>query len=154
MIQRWITWRFMRTLITLRKRSIKVMRRLEAREPIEMDQIQKLIYTITLRLIHDPSSELRSNSIDFSYQIENDNYLIIIKTSAGHYTINLIEYKTRQLINNFDVLFDVDHVKIIIENYEREVHKRMKSKLLMKTNRVTRHLQTILSDIDEKQKQA
>lgn len=152
MIERWIRWRFMRTLVTLRKRSLKVMRRLEAREPVQMDQIQKLVYTITLRLIHDPSSELRSNSIDYSYQIENDNYLIIIKTSSGYYSINLIEYKTRQLINNFDVLFDVDHVKVIIENYEREVHKRMKSKLLMKTNRVTRHLQTVLNEIDEKQK--
>lgn len=152
MIKTWIRWRFMRNLVTLRKRSIKVMRRLEAREPVQMDQIQKLIYTITLRLIHDSSSELRFNSIDYSYQIENDNYLIIIKTSAGYYSINLIEYKTRQLINNFDVLFDVDHVKVIIENYEREVHKRMKSKLLMKSNRVTRHLQTILNDIDEKQK--
>ena len=127
------------------------MRSLESREPAQMDQIQKLVYTITLRLIHDPSSELRSNSIDYSYQIENDNYLIIIKTSSGFYSINLIEHKTRQLINNFDVLFDVDQVKVIIENYEREVHKRMKSKLLMKTNRVTRHLQTILNDIDEKQ---
>ena len=151
MIQRWIRWRFMRNLVTLRKRSLKVMRSLESREPTQMDQIQKLVYTITLRLIHDPSSELRSNSIDYSYQIENDNYLIIIKTSSGFYSINLIEHKTRQLINNFDVLFDVDQVKVIIENYEREVHKRMKSKLLMKTNRVTRHLQTILNDIDEKQ---
>jgi hypothetical protein len=128
------------------------MRRLETRESSEMDQVQKLVYTITLRLIHDTSSELRSNSIDYSYQIENDNYLVIIKTSSDYYSINLIEYKTRQLINNFDVLFDVEHVKVIIENYEREVHKRMKSKLLMKTNRVTRHLQTILNDIEEKQK--
>lgn len=151
-IQRWIRWRFMRSLINMRNRSLKVMRRLETRESSEMDQVQKLVYTITLRLIHDTSSELRSNSIDYSYQIENDNYLVIIKTSSDYYSINLIEYKTRQLINNFDVLFDVEHVKVIIENYEREVHKRMKSKLLMKTNRVTRHLQTILNDIEEKQK--
>jgi len=142
----------MRSLINMRNRSLKVMRRLETRESSEMDQVQKLVYTITLRLIHDTSSELRSNSIDYSYQIENDNYLVIIKTSSDYYSINLIEYKTRQLINNFDVLFDVEHVKVIIENYEREVHKRMKSKLLMKTNRVTRHLQTILNDIEEKQK--
>ena len=151
-IHRWIRWRFMRSLINMRNRSLKVMRRLETRESSEMDQVQKLVYTITLRLIHDTSSELRSNSIDYSYQIENDNYLVIIKTSSDYYSINLIEYKTRQLINNFDVLFDVEHVKVIIENYEREVHKRMKSKLLMKTNRVTRHLQTILNDIEEKQK--
>ncbi len=152
MIQIWLRWRFMRSLVTMRNSSIKVMRRLEAREPVEMDQIQKLVYAITMKLIVDPTSELRSNSIDYSYQIENDNYLIIIKPSSNYYSINLIEYKTRQLINNFDVPFDVDPIKVIIERFEREVHKRMKSKLLMKTTRVAKHLQVILNDIEEKQK--
>lgn len=152
MIQIWLRWRFMRSLVTMRNSSIKVMRRLEAREPVEMDQIQKLVYAITMKLIVDPTSELRSNSIDYSYQIENDNYLIIIKPSSNYYSINLIEYKTRQLINNFDVPFDVDPIKVIIERFEREVHKRMKSKFLMKTTRVAKHLQVILNDIEEKQK--
>lgn len=151
MIQRWLRWRFMRSLVTMRNRSIKVMRRLEAREPVQMDQIQKLVYTITMKLIHDPTSELRSNSIDYSYQIENDNYLIIIKPTSNYYSINLIEYKTRQLINNFDVPFDIDPIKVITERFEREVHKRMKSKLVMKTSKVAKHLQVILNDIEEKQ---
>ena len=153
MIQRWIRWRVMRNLITMRNRSIKVMRRLEAREPVQMDQIQKLVYEITLKLIADPTSELRSNSIDYTYQIENDNYLIIIRSTSNLYSINLIEYKTRQLINNFDVPFDVDPIKVILEKFQREIHKRMKSKLLMKTTRVAKHLQVILNDIEEKQKQ-
>jgi len=143
----------MRNLITMRNRSIKVMRRLEAREPVQMDQIQKLVYEITLKLIADPTSELRSNSIDYTYQIENDNYLIIIRSTSNLYSINLIEYKTRQLINNFDVPFDVDPIKVILEKFQREIHKRMKSKLLMKTTRVAKHLQVILNDIEEKQKQ-
>jgi hypothetical protein len=143
----------MRSLITMRNRSIKVMRRLEARDPVQMDQIQKLVYEITLKLIADPTSELRSNSIDYTYQIENDNYLIIIRSTSNLYSINLIEYKTRQLVNNFDVPFDVDPIKIILEKFQREIHKRMKSKLLMKTTRVARHLQVILNDIEEKQKQ-
>jgi hypothetical protein len=129
------------------------MRRLEAREPVQMDQIQKLVYEITLKLIADPTSELRSNSIDYTYQIENDNYLIIIRSTSNLYSINLIEYKTRQLINNFDVPFDVDPIKVILEKFQREIHKRMKSKLLMKTTRVAKHLQVILNDIEEKQKQ-
>lgn len=153
MIQRWIRWRVMRNLITMRNRSIKVMRRIEAREPVQMDQIQKLVYEITLKLIADPTSELRSNSIDYTYQIENDNYLIIIRSTSNLYSINLIEYKTRQLINNFDVPFDVDPIKVILEKFQREIHKRMKSKLLMKTTRVAKHLQVILNDIEEKQKQ-
>lgn len=152
MIQRWLRWRVMRNLITLRNKSIRVMRRLEAREPAQMDQIQKLVYEITLKLIADPTSELRSNSIDYTYQIENENYLIIIRSMSNLYSINLIEYKTRQLINNFDVPFDVDPIKVILEKFQREIHKRMKSKLLMKTTRVAKHLQVILNDIEEKQK--
>lgn len=152
MIQRWIKWKLMRSLVTMRNRSLKVMRRLEAREPVEMDQIQKLVYTITLKLIHDSTSELRSNSIDYTYQIENDNYLVIIRPTSNYYSINLIEYKTRQLINNFDVPFDIEPIKVITERFEREVHKRMKSKLIMKTSKVAKHLQVILDDIEEKQK--
>lgn len=152
MIQRWIKWKLMRSLVTMRNRSLKVMRRLEAREPVEMDQIQKLVYTITLKLIHDSTSELRSNSIDYTYQIENDNYLVIIRPTSNYYSINLIEYKTRQLINNFDVPFDIEPIKVITERFEREVHKRMKSKLIMKTTKVAKHLQVILDDIEGKQK--
>ena len=152
MIERWIKWKLMRSLVTMRNRSLKVMRRLEAREPVEMDQIQKLVYTITLKLIHDSTSELRSNSIDYTYQIENDNYLVIIRPTSNYYSINLIEYKTRQLINNFDVPFDIEPIKVITERFEREVHKRMKSKLIMKTTKVAKHLQVILNDIEEKQK--
>lgn len=127
------------------------MRKLEgSRDVSEMDQIQKVIFKITSKLIHDPHSELRSNNIDYTYHIENENYLIIIRPQSGHYSINLIEYKTRQLINNFDVPFDVSHVKILIEQYEREVHKRMKSKLLMKTTKVVKHLQSILTEIEDK----
>lgn len=126
------------------------MRRLEASENSKMDQIQKLVYEITLKLIHNPDSELRSSNIDYTYHIENENYLIIIRPQSGHYSINLIEYKTRQLINNFDVPFDVNDVRILIEYFDREVHKRMKSKLLMKTTKVARHLQTILNEIDIK----
>ena len=151
MIKRWIKWKYMRSLVEMKKKSIKVMRMLESRETTKMDTIQKLVYTITLRLIHDPNSELRSNSIDYTYHIENENYLIMIRPQSGHYSINLIEYKTRNLINNFDVPFDVEHIKVIIDNYDREIHKRMKNNLLMKTNKVAKHLQTILKEIDEKQ---
>lgn len=153
MIKRWIRWRYMRTLVNMKNRSIRFMRMMEDREAEEMDTIQKLVYTITLRLIHDSSSELRSNSIDYTYHIENDNYLIIIRPQSGYYSINFIEYKTRQLINNFDVPFDVDHVKILIENYEREIHKRMKNRMLIKTSKVAKHLQNILNEIEEKQKE-
>ena len=152
MIKRWVRWRYLRSIAVMKERSLKFMRMVESRESTEMDNIQKLVYTITLKLIHDQDSELRANSIDYTYQIENDNYLVIIRPQSGFYSINLIEYKTRQLINNFDVPFDATHIKVLIENYEREVHKRMKTKMLIKTTKVAKHLQTILNEIDTKQK--
>ncbi len=152
-MKKWIKWRWARFLVRLRNKSISFLRRLEARENSKMDQIQQLVYDITMKLIHDPKSELRSNSIDYTYHIENDNYLIIIRPHSGHYSINLIEYKTLQLINNFDVPFDVNDVDILIDRFKREVHKRMKSKILLKTTKVAKHLQTILSEIDIKKEQ-
>jgi len=151
-MKRWFKFRRLRLLVYLRNKFITVMRKLETKDVSEMDQIQKVIFSITSKLIHDQHSELRSNNIDYTYHIENENYLIIIRPQGGHYSINLIEYKTRQLINNFDVPFDVSHVKILINQYDREVHKRMKSKLLMKTTKVVKHLQSILVEINEKQK--
>lgn len=149
-MRRFFRRRFLRTLVILRRRSIKVMRRLEARESLQMDQIQKVVYNITLKLIHDPESELRSNSIDYTYHIENDNYLIIIRPQSNNYSITLIEYKSEGVINNFDVPFATANVRQIVSKFEREVHKRMKSKMLMKTTKVVKHLQSIYNEIEEK----
>lgn len=151
-MKRWFKFRRLRLLVYLRNKFITIMRKLETKDVSEMDQIQKVIFNITSKLIHDQHSELRSNNIDYTYHIENENYLIIIRPQGGHYSINLIEYKTRQLINNFDVPFDVSHVKILINQYDREVHKRMKSKLLMKTTKVVKHLQSILVEINERKR--
>ena len=153
MLKRWFRYRRLRLLVYLKNKFISIMRKLETKDVSEMDQIQKVIFSITSKLIHDPHSELRSNNIDYTTHIENENYLIIIRPQSGHYSINLIEYKeTRQLINNFDVPFDVSHIKILLNQYDREVHKRMKSKLLMKTTKVVKHLQSILDGIEGNQK--
>jgi hypothetical protein len=41
----------------------------------------------------------------------------------------------------------------LINNYDREIHKRMKNRMLMKTTKVAKHLQNILNEIEEKQKE-
>lgn len=148
MIKRWIKYRWRRSLVKMRSKSIEIFRMLETSETSKMDQIQSLVYTICLKLIHDSNSELRSNTIDYTYHIENDDYLIMIRPNSGHYSITLIEYRTRELINNFDVPFDMSHIKVIIDSFEREIHKRMKSKQLLKTTKVAKHLQRILDQID------
>jgi hypothetical protein len=131
----WIKWKYLRTLVSILNRT---------KDLNKMNDIQKLIFEITLKLINNPNSELRSNSIDFTYQVENDDYLIVI----SEYSVNLIEYRNRQVVNNFDVSFDIDTIKKIVSNYEREIHKRMKSKLMIRRNRVTKHLESILNKID------
>ena len=133
----WIKWKYLRTLVSILNRTKEL-------DSNKMNDIQKLIFDITLKLINNPNSELRSNSIDFTYQVENDDYLIVI----SEYSVNLIEYRNRQVVNNFDVYFDIDTIKKIVSNYEIEIHKRMKSKLVIRRNRVTKHLESILNQID------
>ena len=149
---KWFRHHYLRFLVRVRGRSVSFLRRLESRKLTELNQIQKIIFNITLRLIHEPNSELRSNSIDYTYHIENDKYLIIISQLAGHYSINLIEYKDDNIntINNFDVIFDSKYISVIIDNFDREVHKRMKNRKMLKNSKVAKHLQSILVEIEKK----
>ena len=134
----WVKWKYLRTLALLRKKS-------RVFEKDQMNDIQKLIFNISLKLIENPNSELRSNSIDFTYQIENGDYLIVIRQNS----VNLMEYKNRQIINNFDVYFDIEDIKVIVSNYEREIHRRMNDKVLLRTTKLAKHLQSVLDNIQK-----
>lgn len=151
-IRRWFRYRWLRMVVRVKNYLTSLRNTIDDEKIYEMDDIQKLVYSITLKLIHDPESELRSSQLDYTYHVENDNYLIIIRHHPGNYSINLIEYKTRELINNFDVSFFRDDMDIIIDNFDREIHKRMNARQLLKTTKVVRHLQSILDDITSKQK--
>lgn len=134
----WVKWKYLRTLALLKRKS-------RVFDKDKMDDIQKLIFNISLKLIENPNSELRSNSIDLTYQIENGDYLIVIRQNS----VNLMEYKNRQIINNFDVYFDIEDIKLIVSNYEREIHKRMNDKVLLRTTKLTKHLQSVLDNIEK-----
>ena len=151
-IKRWFRYKILRFLVSLKSKSVKVLKKIENENVEEMDQVQKLVYSICTKLLHDQKSELISNSIDYTYHIENDNYLVIIRPKFNHYAITLIEFRTRQEINSFDVIFEVAHVKTIVERFDREIQRRMKKNQLLKTTRVSKHLQQILVDVEEKQK--
>ena len=149
-VKRWFRYRYLRFVVSLRNKSTRLLKKVESEQVEDMDQIQKLVYTICLRLIHNPNSELISSNIDYTYHIENEDYLIVIRPSFNHYSITLIEYKQRLLVNSFDVIFQVPHVKVIIENFDREISKRMKTNQLLKTAKVAKHLQQILIEIEGK----
>ncbi len=150
MIKIWIRWRILRNLVKLRGYSINIIKTFETNEKVSLDQIQKLIYDITYKLIQDASSDLRTNRIDNTYHIENENYLIIIRTQSGYYSINLIEYKDISNINNFDVPFDSSYIEVLLNSFNKEIFRRMKNRQLMRTNKVAKHLQSILNDINNK----
>lgn len=146
-LKRWFKYRRLRFLVKLKNYYISLIKKIDDDKIYEMDDIQKLVHSITLKLIHDPKSELRSSQLDYTYHIENSNYLIIIRHQPGNYSINLIEYKTRDLVNNFDVFFYREDMDIVIDNFDREIHKRMNARQLQKTTKVVKHLQSILDDI-------
>lgn len=151
-IKRWFRYKILRFLVSLKLKSVRIFKKIENENVGEMDQIQKIVYSICSKLLHDPKSELISNSIDYTYHIENDNYLVIIRPKFNHYSITLIEFRTRQEINSFDVMFEVAHVRTIVEKFDREIQRRMKKNQILKTTRVSKHLQQILDDVEEKQK--
>ena len=123
-------------------------------KPTSLNEIQKPLYDIAVKLISDPNTELSSTSIDYTFQIESENYLVILRSnciSTENYSISLIELNNDSQIPVFvDIPFPQDHVKSIIEKFDREVQKRMKNRQTLKTTKVANRLQNILKEIELK----
>jgi hypothetical protein len=130
------------------------MTSMDPHKPVSLNEIQKPLFDIALKLISDPNTELRSNSIDYTFHIESENYLVILRSnniSTENYSISLIELNSLSQTPVFvDIPFPQDHVKSIIDKFDREVQKRMKNRQTLKTTKVANRLQNILKEIELK----
>ena len=142
--KRLIHYRYLKFLLFIKS----INYALEHRKVQSLDPIQEPLYLIVLKLIHNEDSELNFDSVIYNYHVECDHYLVIIKSMDS--SINLTEYKDDRTSNNFDVVFSDEHMKIIISNFNREVHKRMKNNQILRTTKISKHLRTILGDIELK----
>ncbi len=141
-------------LVRLRRKSKSVMTSMDPNKPRSLNEIQKPLYDIAVKLISDPNTELRSNSIDYTFHIESENYLVILRSnniSTENYSISLIELNSLSQTPVFvDIPFPQEHVKSIIDKFDREVQKRMKNRQTLKTTKVANRLQNILKEIELK----
>jgi hypothetical protein len=151
-LKKWAYYKWKKMLVRLRRKSKSVMTSMDPHKPTSLNEIQKPLYDIAVKLINDPNTELRSNSIDYTFHIESESYLVILRSnniSTENYSISLIELNnTSQTPVFVDIPFPQDHVKSIIEKFDREVQKRMKNRQTLKTTKVANRLQTILKEIE------
>jgi len=150
----WAHYKYKKVLVRLRRKSKSVMTSMDPNKPRTLNEIQKPLYDIAVKLITDPNTELRSNSIDYTFHIESENYLVILRSnniSTENYSISLIELNNTSKTPVFvDIPFPQDHVKSIIDKFDREVQKRMKNRQTLKTTKVANRLQNILKEIELK----
>ena len=77
--KKWMTYKLMRMFVRSKRSFKKAMRTIDPSTRKKLNDLQKPLYDICIKLIGDPSTQLRANSIDYVYHIESDKYLIIIK---------------------------------------------------------------------------
>lgn len=150
--KRWVIYKAKRTFIHFRSSFRRAVQTMDS-EKQSMNDIQKPLYDICMKLISDPKSQLRSSQIDYVFQIENEKYLIIIKpnntSNTEVYSVSLLEYKedSKDMSGFVEIPFPADYTKIIIHRFEKEVQKRMKTRHIVKVTKVSSHLKEILNEM-------
>jgi len=151
-IKRWFVYRFRRMIVTIRKGFKNAAKTMDNR--VTLNEIQKPLFDICMRMINDPKTELVISNIDFVFHIENKKHLIIIRPnkSANNeiYTISLVEYKndSKELSGFVEIPFPDQFTKIIVTRFNKEIQKRMKTKQSSKTTNVASHLKSILGEMN------
>ncbi len=150
--KKWMIYKTKRSFIHFRRYFRKAIKTMDS-EKQNLNDIQKPLYDICMRLIGDSKSQLRSSQIDYVFQIENEKYLIIIKpnntSNTEIYSISLLEYKedSKDMSGFVEIPFPADYTKIIIHRFEKEVQRRMKTRQIVKVTKVSSHLKEILNEM-------
>jgi len=153
-IKRWMIYKIKRSLIRFRRSFKSAIKTMDGNSKSELNDIQKPLYDICMKLILEPKSQLRSSPIDYVFQIESEKYLIIIRpnntSNTEMYSVSLVEYKedSRDLSGFVEIPFPADYTKVIIHRFEKEVQRRMKARQIVKVTKVSTHLKEILSEMD------
>lgn len=111
-----------------------------------LDEIQKPMYDICVKMIGDRSTELRCMKGD--YQLEGPKYFISIRYSANHPVISLVENRER-CSNIHTVFMDNHYIESIIDTFEREMSRRMRYREGVRKKEIGDHLSRIVIEIDK-----
>jgi hypothetical protein len=126
---------------------VKVYAYLSRDKKMTLDEIQKPMYDICVKMINDRSTDLRNMNGD--YQLEGPEYFVSIRYSANHPVISLVE--NRERCSNIHTVFMEGHyVESIIDTFEREMSRRMRYREAVRKKEIADHLNRILGKFDEK----
>jgi len=114
---------------------------------VALDEIQKPIFDLCLKLINERSTELRN--MRGEYQLENRDYFVSIRYNPTTPIISFIE--SRDQCSNVHMIFmDNNYVDSIIDNFDREMSRRMRYKESIKKKEISNHLNTIVDRFNQK----
>lgn len=150
--KKWLLYKYKRLRVRFRRNSKSIIKKMDGTDQ-QLNEIQRPLYDICMKLISDPHSELICSITNSILHIENENYLIIIRSNlqpTEAHSISLVEHSQRENPGFIDVPFPAHHVKIIVEKFDKEIAKRMKNNQLLKTSKVSARLQNILKEIEGK----
>lgn len=116
-IKKWLYYRFLRLIVKYYNK-IKIV---DSSSSGELDEVQKSIYHIAIKLIHSPDTQLIG--ISGKYQLISSDFLILISYSNKS-TISLIEKGGDHNIHTVNI--DSEYIESILNSYDREISKRMK----------------------------
>ena len=114
-----------------------------------LDDIQRPIYDICIKMIGDRRTDLRSMKGD--YQLENDEYFVSIRYSSSTPVISLFESRD-QCSNVHTVFMDNEYTESIIDTFDREMSRRMRYRDSSKRKEIADHLSRIVSRFENHNK--
>ena len=136
--KKWLYYRFMRTMVKMHASMPKIND-----SKITLDEVQRPMYDICIKMINDRSTDLRSMRGD--YQLENDEYFVSIKYSSSTPIISLVESRDR--CSNIHTVFIENHyVESIIDSFEREMSRRMRYRDSSRKKEISEHLKRIINE--------
>ncbi len=140
--KKWIYYRFMRTVV----RIYSSMNSIDNRKS-NLDEIQKPIFELCLKLINERSTELRN--MRGEYQLENKDYFVSIRYNSTTPIISFIE--SRDQCSNIHMIFmDNNYVESIIDTFDREMSRRMRYKEAIQKKEISSHLNKIVDRFNQK----
>lgn len=138
-IKRWFYYRYARI-------AVRAHNYLEtSNKKLSLDEIQKPVYDICIKLINDRSTELRYHRGE--YQLENKSYFVSIRYNLSTPIISIVE--SREKCSNIHTIFmDNDYTELIISNFDREMVRRMKHRENLRKKEIADHLSRVVIEIE------
>lgn len=147
-IKQWLSWKYKRTLIILKNRSLFISNILN-KKSVNLTDMEKSLFDIAIKLIANNESILYSDNIEYVYHIELENYMIIIKPSLNNFESYTIKFSYNGEYSNYiELNLPPEYTKQVILRFNREIQRRMKKRQSLKIIKVNDNLKKMYDCIN------